>query len=221
MCSSDLFSLALSMPSTSEGPDEEPSLESTDLQLFWLDDLTMSLHLSDTTELTILLSLTSNIPGEPTPCLFSGTVEQDIRSVVAVTGCKESPETDVTIASRLVPNGLVDLVILNRSTYSIKEDSSSRISRQLEVRDEDMVIPPASAHSAVHQMAADSPMPGQVVLETYLRYDNTLLGKFGGSHTSTKQWLSRVVEMARPRLVHNSLDTGLRSEEHTSELQSP
>ena len=53
-------------------------------------------------------------------------------------------------------------------------------------------------------------MPGKVVLETYLRYDNTLLGKFGGFHTSTKQWLSRVVEMAKPRLLHSSLDTGLQ-----------
>ena len=53
-------------------------------------------------------------------------------------------------------------------------------------------------------------MPRRVVLKTYMRYDNTLLRKFGGSHTSTKQWLSRVVEMSRPRLVHSSLDTGLQ-----------
>ena len=197
-------------PSTSEGSDGEPSTETTDLKLVWVDDLTMSLHLPDTTQLTLLLSQASNIPGEPTPCLFSGTVEQDQRSVVAVTGCKDSPETDVTIASRLVPGGLVDLVIVSGTTYSIKEDTSSSRNRQLEVGNEDMVMPPASAHSAVHHMATDSPMPGLVVLETYLRYDNTLLGKFGGSHTSTKQWLSRVVEMAKPRLVHSSLDTGLQ-----------
>jgi hypothetical protein len=170
----------------------------------------MSLHLPDTTQLTLRLSPASNIPGEPTPCLFSGSLDQDKRSVVAVTGCKDLPETDITIASRLVPGGLVDLVVVSGSTFGIKDDTSSRISRQLEVRDEDMVIPPARADSALHQMAADSPMPGQVVLDTYLRYDNTLLAKFGGSHTSTKQWLSRVVEMAKPRLLHSSLDTSLQ-----------
>ena len=66
-----------------------------------------------------------------------------------------------------------------------------------------------AAYSSQHQMTAGSALPKQVVLKTYIRYDNTLLRKFGGSHTSTKQWLSRVVEMSKPRLVHSSLNTGI------------
>ena len=179
------------------------------MKLSLVDDLKMSLHLPDTTQLTLLLSPASNITGEPTPCLFSGTVEQDQRSVVAVTGCKESPETDVTIASSLVPGGLVDLVIVNGSTFTVKEDTSSTEDRTLGARD-DCLEPPADPHSSQHHLAAGSAMPTQVVLKTYMRYDNTLLRKFGGSHTATKQWLSRVVEMSRPRLLHSSLDTGLQ-----------
>ena len=198
-----------SLSLTSTGSSEEPTSETSKLKLSWLNDLRMSLYLSDANRHIILLSPASNIPGEPTPCLFSGTVEQDKHSLVAVTGCKDSLETAVTIASRLVPRGLVDLVIINGTTYSIKEDTSSGTDRQMKEGDQDMLMPPASPNSAQHHMAAGSAVPKQVVLKTYIRYDNTLLRKFGGSHTSTKQWLSRVVEMSKPRLVHSSLDTGI------------
>ena len=169
----------------------------------WLDDQTISLHLPDLSRHTILLTPASNIPDEPTPCLYSGTMGQDQSSVVAVTGCKDSPETDVTIASRLVPGGLVDLVIVSGTTYNIKANTSLR-------RGKDSPAPaPESDYSVPRQMDADSPMPKQVVIKTHIRYDNTLLGKFEGSHTATKQWLSRVLEMVRPRLLLSSLDTGV------------
>ena len=38
-----------------------------------------------------------------------------------------------------------------------------------------------------------------------LWYDQSLLRKFGGNHESTKRWLSRVVEFAKPRLAEPSL----------------
>ena len=168
----------------------------------------MELQLADSSQYMVLLSPASNLLNEPTPCLFSGALEQDLRSVVAVTGCSDSTETAVTISSRLVPGGLVDLVMINGTTHTIREEASPR--SRMTAGDEDMMIPPANANPSVLPLATDSAIPSQVILKTYITYDNTLLRKLGGSHTSTKQWLSRVVEMARPRLAHTSLDTAVK-----------
>ena len=43
-------------------------------------------------------------------------------------------------------------------------------------------------------------------METSIRYDNSLLRQFGGSHTATKVWIVSVVELAKPRLSHESLN---------------
>ena len=127
---------------------------------------------------------------------------------MAVTGCSDSTKTAVTIASRLVPGGLVDLVITDGITHTIREEASPR--SRMKAGDEDMMIAPANANPSVLPLATDSAIPSQVILKTYITYDNTLLRKLGGSHTLTKQWLIRVVEMARPRLAHISLDTAVK-----------
>ena len=82
----------------SAATDEDPLREATELKLSWLDDLRMELQLADSSKHIVLLSPASNLLNEPTPCLFSGALEQDLRSVVAVTGCSDSTETAVTIS---------------------------------------------------------------------------------------------------------------------------
>ena len=114
----------------------------------------MELELADSSQHIILLSPASNLPNEPTPCLFSVALEQDLRSVVAVTGCSDSTKTAVTIASRLVPGGLVDLVITDGITHTIREEASPR--SRMKAGDEDMMIAPANANPSVLPLATDS-----------------------------------------------------------------
>ena len=190
--------------------EDQPS-EAAGLKLLWEDDLRMSLYLSDSSRLTILLLPASNLHSEPTPCLFSGALEHDNGSVVAVSGCRESMETVVTIASGLVPGGLVDLVVSNGTTHIIGDDASGT-DRLMNPFYEDMIIPPANLNPPAHHMAAKRALPNGVVLKTRIRYDDTLLRHFNDDRTLTRQWLSRVVEMAKPRLAHSSLNTKIQIE---------
>ena len=48
------------------------------------------------------------------------------------------------------------------------------------------------------------PLPTKVVLETDIKYDNSLLQHFDGSHTKTHDWISAVVELAKPRMSDKS-----------------
>merc|ERR1719209_1132415 len=48
----------------------------------------------------IPLSPSSNIPGEPTPCLFSGVLDGDQDSLVSVSGCRNQAVISVTIVSK-------------------------------------------------------------------------------------------------------------------------
>lgn len=206
-----IFLLLLPLSSLAQATDlaEDHSSEATGVQLLWVDNLRMSLKLADSRHHTILLSPASNLPGEPTPCLFSGALEQDKASVVAVSGCRESIETVVTIASRLVPEGLMDLVVSNGTTHIIGDDNSVT-ERQMQHGDEDMIIPPANPNPPTHHRAARQAIPSRVVLKTRIRYDNTLLRHFSWSRDLTRQWLSRMVEMAKPRLALSSLNTKIQ-----------
>jgi len=60
-------------------------------------------------------------------CLFTGKVEEDDSSLVTVSGCMDSKETTLSIASILVPDGIVDLhlELADGSTYVIKDDEES------------------------------------------------------------------------------------------------
>merc|ERR550532_1964052 len=94
--------------------------EIADVQLVWLSDLSMQIQLDENTTDVIFLAATSNIPGEETPCLFSGKVGKDQDSLVSVSGCRGDEEVTVSIASRRVPGGFVDLTISEGTTYSVQ-----------------------------------------------------------------------------------------------------
>ena len=70
---------------------------------------------------------------------------------------------------------------------------------EIQISEDDFVIPPPNPISAAALPAnrLNRPLPDAVVLETSIKYDNSLLQKFGGDHTSTKQWIKRVVELTQ------------------------
>ena len=73
------------------------------MKLHWLTKDSLELQILDLGKTsTILLRPTSNIQDEPTPCLFSGQLEDDLESRVTVSGCLGDEETAVTIASSKV-----------------------------------------------------------------------------------------------------------------------
>ena len=49
-------------------------------------------------------------------------------------------------------------------------------------------------------------IPEMVEFKTTLWYDDNLLNKFSGDHDRAKRWVSVVVEIAKIRFTHNSLE---------------
>jgi len=94
--------------------------EVADVQLVWLSDLSMEIQLDENTTDVIILAATSNIPGEETPCLFSGKVGKDQDSLVTVSGCRGDEEVTVSIASRRIPGGFADLTISDGTTFEVR-----------------------------------------------------------------------------------------------------
>merc|ERR1712226_1517079 len=100
-------------------PPPEEIKEVAEVQLVWLSDLSMEIQLDENKTDVILLAPTSNIPGEETPCLFSGKVGKDLDSLVTVSGCRGDDEVAVSIASKRLPGGFADLTISEGTTYEV------------------------------------------------------------------------------------------------------
>jgi hypothetical protein len=104
--------------------------EESQLKLHWLTEDSLELQNPDGSTTKILLRPTSNIQDEPTPCLFTGQLEDDLDSRVTVSGCLGDEETAVTIASSKVDGGVVDLSFTDTATYQLgliaSADSLSR-----------------------------------------------------------------------------------------------
>jgi len=190
----------------------------------------------------LFLTPTSNIPDMETPCLFSGQLLRDPRSVVAVSGCLGDEETSLSIASTLLPGGIVDISLVGGVAFQVTADEAIDVEdyvvppqgiRKREVEEssprprpkftsrsrdrsrsddyeeydyevDDFAIPPPTRDRAGAREFFGS-LPQRVLLETDIKYDNSLLGHFDGSDTKTKEWISRVVELSKPRMSHKSL----------------
>ena len=87
------------------------------LKLTWLSNTSLELSFPEGTSYKILLTPTSNIPGEPTPDLYTGVISEDPDSRVTVSG-GIGKETTVSIASKMIPGGLVDLCISSEGKTS-------------------------------------------------------------------------------------------------------
>jgi len=120
---------AMERVDSSPAPTRMTSVESQ-LKLHWLTEDSLEVQYPDGSKTKILLKPTSNIQDEPTPCLFTGQLEDDIDSRVTVSGCLDDQETAVTIASSKVDGGVVDLSFTGTATFQLgliaSADSLSR-----------------------------------------------------------------------------------------------
>ena len=123
--------------------------------------------------------------------------------MVTVSGCRKDDESTISIVSKLVPSGLVDLSLKKGTTSIIRHSIHETLMRNERPSydtddelspDDDFNIPKFSG-----------PLPEFVFMKLALWYDNSLLRRFSGDHTATKLWLSRVIEFAKPRMTDPSL----------------
>ena len=189
----------------------------SDFHVSWITEKTMEMRFEDNSTAEIRLKATSNIPGLETPCLFSGKFVKDPRSTIAVFGCKSSNLTSLSINSKFVTDGLIDLTLIKEMTYEFIPDleptlnelendvvAPTRRKRQvLRNEGEDTFIPPENPRKPRRKYRKQ--LPGKVSLKTKVMYDTSLLKHFGNSDTRTKEWISAVVELAKPRMAHSSL----------------
>ena len=76
--------------------------DESQLKIHWLTEDTLELEEPSGSKTKILLKPASHIEDEPTPCLWTGQLEDDPNSRVTVTGCIGHEETAVTLASSKV-----------------------------------------------------------------------------------------------------------------------
>ena len=82
---------------------------------------------------------------------------------------------------------------------------SGRVKRQILRNDgNDALAPPKERRRP--QRRFQGPLPEKVFLKTSVVYDRSLKQYFGSSDKRTKEWISRVVELTKPRMAHSSLD---------------
>ena len=178
-----------------------------------LSNHTLKIIFPDNTTHMVVLTPTSNLVNWVTPCLFSGKIENDPHSLVTVSGCHDSEEISISIASSKVPGGVVDIAIVNEINELTGDAPTMRYLDLYEMQNgfkikQDVAIPPPDLLSSHILLGANAVMPKNVVLETAIKYDNTLLKKLG-SHTKTKQWLDRVISLTKPRMTLHSLKVGV------------
>ena len=127
---------------------------------------------------------------------------------MTVLGCQDDEVNTISIASKLIPGGVVDLKLESGHTSVIEEEQETHRRHKRsdgEISYEDALEPPPENNpEPVVQFNGD--LPQAVDLETTLYYDLSLLGRFNNNHDLTKQWLSKVVELSKPRLNDPSLD---------------
>jgi len=100
-------------------PPSQVIRKETLLKLRWLTVKSLELQYADGSKTKIPLTEASNIKDEPTPCLFTGKLEDDADSRVTVSGCAGDGEAAATIASVQVDGGVVDLVFTSTTTDKV------------------------------------------------------------------------------------------------------
>jgi len=176
------------------------------LKLSWVTKSRMELMIEER-QRNILLTPTTNIPGWKTSCLFKGKIKGDLDSKVSVSGCHNSNETMVSIASSLLPDGFVELMIVDGNTKNMESpiiSGETEVEESMENSTPDYIDPPADPFES-DVSPWSGPLPSTVALKTDIKYDNSLLEHFDYSHEKTKDWLNRVVQLTKPMMSHNSL----------------
>jgi len=183
----------------------DPRVDDISLKISWVTETRMELTIGERRR-NICLTPSTNIPGWKTPCLFTGKLEGDLDAEVFVSGCHNSKETMVSIASSLLSDGFVELMIVDGNT---KNMDSPRISGETEGEESmENSTPDYIDYIDYNDQPANpwsGPLPSTVVLKTDIKYDNSLLEHFDYSHEKTKDWLNKVIQFVKPMMSHNSL----------------
>ena len=176
----------------------EARLEPSKVQLTWRKAKEIDVVFADGTRDKIHLQAVTNIPGEVTPCLFTGSLDNDQDSEVTIVGCQGEREVIVEILSKTEAGGVLELIITNGKTYKVAPENIS-----WEGKGDDAPLPDTEEDNGIAAQIGprDGPLPQAVTLEISLRYDNSLLREFGNNPTRVKQWLSKVVELAKPKMM--------------------
>ena len=144
------------------------------IKLKWLEDEVIAGDTLPHMEITLADGSKDEIflePDSEIECFFHGSLKSDIESEVEVDGCKNDLEV-IVISSRLVPCGLVTLLLENGETYSI-DPSEGRES----LNGTDSVPPPTAAFQGAgweHDW-----LPRSVVAKVHVKYDRSLVNQYG------------------------------------------
>jgi len=219
--SGETSKIALQFQRTTEDPKHNPRIRrqtgeavdlrmthESDVKLTWTKANEMEVIFADGTTDEIHLIAVTNLLGEETPCLYAGSLDNDQDSEVTVIGCQGDEEVVVEIASNREAGGVLDLIISSDGkTYEVTHGNWNW-ENQWEIGIDgsgDALVadpePPLDDGISALPASRDGPLPRSVTLEIYLRYDKSLLGRFSNSATQVKQWLSKVVELAKPKLA--------------------
>jgi len=176
----------------------------SEIKLSWINEKTLRIVFQDNSTDKIHLVAADNIPGLVVPCVFSGTLVRDPEAVVSVTGCKNNNEEVVVEIASKRAGGVLDLIIsTDGNTYKVKYGRRNTENEWNEGGDELLAGPdepsPKDGVSAI-RTSFNGPLPRSVNLEISLKYDNNILRKFGNDHIRVKTWLSKVVELAKPKM---------------------
>ena len=174
----------------------EARLKRSKVKLAWKKAKEIDVVFDDGTRDQIPLQAVSNIPGEVTPCLFSGALNNDQDSKVTVIGCQGHPEVIVEIISKMKADGILDLIISDGETYEVTEENTG-----MEIKVNDAIIPDQEENIGAFIRRWDGPLPKAVTLEISMKYDSSLLEEFGNNHDKVKQYLSKVAELAKQKMA--------------------
>merc|ERR1719319_1673909 len=108
-------------------PEVEPegALDETDesdigelpIQLKWENEFSINVTFPDSTMGLLIFSPVAGVP-----CLYSGRLIDDTRSLVTVSGCQDQ-RASITLASKRLPGGLIDLTLEDGVTTVIRLDT--------------------------------------------------------------------------------------------------
>ena len=154
------------------------------------------------------------IADKGTPCLFTGSLDNDQDSEVTIVGCYGDAEVLVEIASYREAGGVLELILSSDGkTYDVPQKNWDVGNDALpEPDDED------TDDADLPQAIFSGSLPASVTVKVRLKYDNTLLRHYDNDHTKVKHWLSRIVGLTKPKLsaldVKVHLETPVVSVDH-------
>jgi len=152
------------------------------IKLKWLEDEVIAGDTLPHMEITLADGSKDEIflePDSEIECFFHGSLKSDIESEVEVDGCKNDLEV-IAISSRLVPCGLVTLLLENGETYSI-DPSEGREN----LNGTDSIPPPPAAAFQGAEWEHDW-LPRSVVAKVHVKYDQSLVNQYGSQEKALR-----------------------------------